>query len=177
MSARSIFYWGCCKGKGVLRAQSWRTSVCAWRMPDEKSRMCFSSPMIGGECHPCPKVPAQAGKGVVELPKACPKCSQPVVRVIWRWVHLFGRNLEDLTTGQAILGSPVDAGGPPWVCLQCEPKWSEVHHLALQELELQIEKENAIVAADFEKAAQCRDRQTAVRRQTVILLDELLRKR
>ncbi len=60
-------------------------------------------------------------------------------------------------------------------CLQCEPKWAEVHRLALQEHELQVEKENAIVATDFEKAAQCRDIQTEVRRRLILLLDELSR--
>ncbi len=118
---------------------------------------------------------AQSEKSTVELPKACPKCGQPVVRVIWRWVHLFGKNLDDISTGRAILASPVDKGGPPWVCLHCAPKWAEVHLAALREHELQIEKENAIVAANFEKAAQCRDMQTEVRRRLILLLDELSR--
>jgi hypothetical protein len=118
---------------------------------------------------------AQSEKSTAELPKTCPKCGQPVVRVIWRWVHLFGNNLEDVTAGRAILASPVDKGGPPWVCLQCAPKWSEVHRMALREHELQIEKENAIVATDFEKAAQSRDLQAKVRRRLILLLDELSR--
>ncbi len=62
---------------------------------------------------------AQAVEEIVELPKACPKCGQPVIRVIWGWVHLFGRSLEEVTAGRAILGSPVDKGGPPRVCLHC----------------------------------------------------------
>ena len=118
---------------------------------------------------------AQSEKSTAELPKACPKCGQPVVRVIWGWIHLFGKNLEDVTAGRAILASPVDKGGPPWVCLQCTPKWAEVHLAALREHELQVEKENAIVATDFEKAAQCRDMQTEVRRRLILLLDELSR--
>jgi hypothetical protein len=120
-------------------------------------------------------LPQWAAQGVVELPKACPKCGQAVVRVIWGWVHLFGTNLEDITTGRAILASPVDKGGRPWVCLHCAPKWAEVHLVALREHELQVEKENAIVATDFEKAAQCRDMQTEVRRRLILLLDELSR--
>jgi hypothetical protein len=115
----------------------------------------------------------QPANETAALPKACPKCGQPVVRVIWGWVHLFGRELEDVQAGRAILASPVEKGGPPWVCLQCSPKWSEVHSVALREHELQVEKENAIVARDFEKAAQCRDRQTEVRRRLISLLDEL----
>ena len=149
-----------------LRAEQLRTEI----------KNVLQQPHDWGRMPALSQFPAQAGKDVVELPTACPKCGKPVVRVIWGWVHLFGRNLEDVTAGRAILGSPVDAGGPPWVCLNCSPKWSEVHHLALQEHDLQIVKENAIVKADFEKAAQCRDMQTAVRRQMVILLDELLRK-
>ena len=47
--------------------------------------------------------------------------------------------------------------------------------MALREHELQIEKENAIVATDFEKAAQSRDLQAKVRRRLILLLDELSR--
>ena len=117
---------------------------------------------------PLTQWPAHYG-AVSELPEACPKCSRPVVRVIWGWIRLFGKNLEDVTTGRAILGSPVDKGGPPWVCLKCTPKWSEVHRLALREHELQVEKENAIVTSDFEKAARCRDIQTEGRRLLILL--------
>ena len=116
---------------------------------------------------------AQAGKSVAELPMACPKCGHaPVVRVIWRWSHLFGKNLEDATSGKAILGSQSDEG-PPWVCLQCAPAWSEVHRLALRIYELQVEKENAIASTDFGKAAQCRDAQVDLRRRLALLFDEL----
>jgi ATP-dependent Clp protease ATP-binding subunit ClpA len=120
-----------------------------------------------------PQPPAQANE-TAALPEACPKCGQPVVRVIW---ELSGKNLEDVQTGRAILGSPVDKGGPSWVCLHCSPKWAEVHLLGLEEHKLQVEKENALVAQDFDKAAQCRDRQSEVRRKTVILLIELLREK
>jgi len=77
--------------------------------------------------------------------------------------------------GRAILASPVEKRGPPWVCLHCAPEWAEVHLVALKEHELQVEKENAIVAANFEKAAECRDMQTEVRRRLILLLDELSR--
>jgi hypothetical protein len=44
----------------------------------------------------------------VEPPAICPKCGQAgVVRVLWHWVHLVGKNLEDVTAGRAILGSRV----------------------------------------------------------------------
>ena len=89
--------------------------------------------------------------------------------------NFLGENLEDVTAGRAILASPVDKGGPPWVCLHCEPKWAQVHLAALREHELQVEKENAIVAMNFEKAAQCRDMQTEVRRRLILLLNELSR--
>ena len=132
-----------------------------------------------GEEPPLPPPTKQASEQPVTetavLPEACPKCGQPVVRVIWRWSHLFGKNLEDVQAGRAILGSPLDKRGPPWVCLHCKPKWAEVHLLALEQHDLQIEKENAIVATDFEKAAQCRDMQAEVRRRLILLLEELSR--
>jgi hypothetical protein len=150
-----------------LRLESLRTEI----------ENVFGRPADRGEEPPLSPPTKQASEQPVTetavLPEACPKCGQPVVRVIWRWSHLFGKNLEDVQAGRAILGSPLDKRGPPWVCLHCKPKWAEVHLLALEQHDLQIEKENAIVATDFEKAAKCRDRQAEVRRRTVILLDEL----
>lgn len=133
-----------------------------------------------GRKPPLPQFPekwaAQTGESNDELPKACPKCGHaPVVRVIWRWVHLFGKNLEDVNAGRAILGSQFGAGGPSWVCLQCAPAWSEVQRLAMQDHELQIEKEKAIASQEFDKAAQCRDAQVELRRQLAVLFDVLAR--
>jgi hypothetical protein len=141
-------------------------SVLGWH--DEQEQGYFVSQL--------PTRPAtQTSEGVVEPPKACPKCGQHLIRVIWRWVHLFGSSLNDVTAGRAIFGSPVDKDGPPWVCLHCAPRWFEVHRLALREHELQVEKENAIVSRNFERAIQCRDEQTVVRRALIVLLDELSR--
>ena len=136
-------------------------------------------PLSWGQEPPWPSFPKeialQSGKSSSEMPKACPKCGRPVVRVIWGWVRLFGTSLEDVTAGRAILASPVDKGRPLWVCLQCSPRWSDVHQLALRKHELQVEKENAIISLDLDKAAKCRNEQTNVRRELIILLDKLSR--
>jgi hypothetical protein len=115
-------------------------------------------------------------KAAVELPQACPKCGHaPVVRVIWGSVHLFGKNLEDIAAGRAILGSRPGGEGPPWVCLKCTPAWSEVHTLAMRDYELQVVKEKMIAEQEFDKAAQCRDAQDQLRRRSTSLVAELLR--
>jgi ATP-dependent Clp protease ATP-binding subunit ClpC len=112
------------------------------------------------------------------LSKVCPKCSRsPVTQVIWLWERVSSMNLEDVQAGRAILAASFDKRGPSWVCLRCSPKCAEVHLLGLEEHKLAVEKENAVVAADFEKAAKCRDRQIEMRRKTVVLLDELLREK
>ncbi len=77
-----------------------------------------------GRLPPPPQFPAQLAaesrKGAAEIPQACPKCGQPVVRIIWRFIHLFGKDLEDVSAGRAILGSSRGSDeGPPWVCLRC----------------------------------------------------------
>ena len=142
----------------------------------------LSQPYDWGRKEPPPQFPrqwaARAAKSVVELPNACPKCGHaPVIRVIWGWGHLFGKNLKDITAGTAILGSRLgfEEGGPPWVCMQCAPLWSEVHSLAMQEYKLQVAKEQAIVSGEFDKAAQCRDAQVDVRLRLARVLDELSR--
>jgi hypothetical protein len=112
----------------------------------------------------------------VEPPAICPKCGEAqVVRVLWRWVHLFGKNQEDVAAGRAILGSQAPVQGPPWVCLRCAPAWREVHHLALQDYEWQVAKEKAIASADFDAAARHRDAQVDLRLKRNLLLEELLR--
>lgn len=83
-------------------------------------------PRDWGRLPPPPQFPAQLAaksrKGTAEIPQACPQCGQPVVRVVWRLIHLFGRDLEDVNAGRAILGSSRSRDeGPPWVCLNCTP--------------------------------------------------------
>ncbi len=68
---------------------------------------------------------AEPPEPLPEPPAVCPKCGQPrVVRVLWNWVHLWGQKEEDVRLGKAILAARDNAGGPPWVCLQCAPGWS-----------------------------------------------------
>ena len=106
----------------------------------------------------------------------CPKCGQPrVVRVLWKWVHLWGQKEEDVHSGKAILGSRFGEDGPPWVCLQCAPGWSEVHRLATQEWEWQLAKEAAVAAKEFEKAAWYRDSQLELRQRMSAVVAELLK--
>jgi hypothetical protein len=70
----------------------------------------------------------------IEPPALCPKCGEAqVVRVLWGWVHLFGKNKEDVAAGRVILGSSSPIQGPPWVCLKCAPAWREVHRLTLED--------------------------------------------
>jgi hypothetical protein len=114
---------------------------------------------------------------VAEPPAVCPKCGQAsVVRVLWHSVHLCGKDLEEVIAGGAILGSRLHGQGPPWVCLQCEPRWSEVHRLAQQDLELQAAKESAVASQDFDTAVKHRDAQQDLRRRLDSVLKELLRR-
>jgi hypothetical protein len=115
---------------------------------------------------------------VVEPPKACPKCGQArVVRVLWHWVHLSGKNEKEVAAGTAILASRSYGQGPPWVCLQCEPKWSEVHDLALQDHEREVAKMKAVTSQDFDQAAKHRDAQMELLGRLHLLIEELLRNR
>jgi hypothetical protein len=114
---------------------------------------------------------------VVERPKVCPECgSARVIRVFWCWDYLSRENQEDVAAGKALVGSQSLAQGPPWVCLQCEPRWSEVHRLAMQDHEWQAAKENAVSSQDFDLAARYRDLQMELRGRLNSLVEELLPK-
>ncbi len=117
---------------------------------------------------------AEPPEPLPEPPAVCPKCGQPrVVRVLWNWVHLWGQKEEDVRLGKAILAARDNAGGPPWVCLQCAPGWSEVHRLAMQEWEWQLAKEAAVAATEFEKAAWYRDCRDELWQRMMAVIEEL----
>jgi hypothetical protein len=110
-----------------------------------------------------------------DLPAACPKCGHGnVVRVLLDYVHLLGKDEEDVEAGRAILGGRSGTVLPAWVCLDCQPRWSEVHRMALQDLQWDRDKEEAIAATDFEKAARIRDAQHGLRQQLTALREGLL---
>lgn len=119
---------------------------------------------------------AERVKIPVDLPKACPKCGNSnIVRVLWHRVSLSDQDMEEFKAKKAILGSVSEVKGPPWVCQLCSPRWSEVHDLAMQDWELQIAKEKAIAAMEFDAAAQHRDTQVDLRRQLWQLVQELVK--
>jgi hypothetical protein len=57
------------------------------------------------------------------------------------------------------------ANAPGWICLNCQPGWSSVHQLALQEEECQIRLEASVANMDFQTAASWRDRMAAVNQE------------
>jgi hypothetical protein len=114
-------------------------------------------------------------KSSPEPPAACPKCGQPVVRVLWNWVYLWGQKDEAVRSGKAILGFRHGKGVPPWVCLHCQTGWSEVHKLAMQEWQWQLAKEEAVATGTFEKAAWYRDLQNELNQRLSAVLRELLK--
>lgn len=51
------------------------------------------------------------------------------------------------------------------------PKWAEVHRLVMQDYELQLEKEEAVAATDFDRAKRCLDGQLEARRQLAVVIE------
>jgi hypothetical protein len=112
---------------------------------------------------------------VEEPPATCPKCGgSRVVRIRWNCLHLCGRDQEDVTAERAILASKIGGNVPSWACLTCEPRWSEVHRLALQDHQWQLAKEEAVAAQDWDTAVRLRDAQGELRPQLTALVEELL---
>lgn len=110
------------------------------------------------------------------LPVICPKCGgTDIVRIIWRCVHLSGNDKGDVEAGRAILACPqrgeIQIGAPLgiymadtsalplWACISCVPDWIEVHHLALQDYQWQLEKEVALAKHDFDYAVKLQKQQ------------------
>jgi hypothetical protein len=112
-------------------------------------------------------------------PSTCPICGKDQVRrILWGWVCLSTRARGDVEAGRAILGrrrrdasrggrgadedpdEPLDA--PGWACLHCQPGWLNVHRMAVEVDELQLAKEKAIQAHEFEEAAAILNRQDGI---------------
>jgi hypothetical protein len=124
------------------------------------------------------KLPGKVEKKPEPVPALCPRCGKPgVVRVLWQGIHLTRPNKGDIEAGSAILCSvsPANILGPPWICLQCAPGWVEVHHLAMQDYQLQMDKEQAVILKNFELAAEHRDAQERLRKQLSPIVAELLK--
>jgi hypothetical protein len=111
-----------------------------------------------------------------EFPALCAKCGQKqVVFILWNCIHIFGIFQEVINEGRAILAKGLRDNGPDSICLQCVPKWTEVHGLSLHDYELQLAKENAVATANFEAAGKIHDEQIKIRKQIGLLLEELQR--
>lgn len=108
-------------------------------------------------------------------PAVCPRCrSSNTVRLIWNCNYLFGVDEQDVNAGRAIPVSLLTghsyepwqalmehrAGDlPPRACLDCNPGWGDVCEMAMQDFRRQQDKEDAIVAQQFDRAAAVRDAQ------------------
>ena len=110
----------------------------------------------------------------IDFPEVCPKCGNTdIIRVLWHRVSISDQDMADFKARKLLLGSVSEMDGPSWVCLQCSPRWSEVHDLAMQDWELQVAKEKAIAAMEFDAAARHRDTQVDLRRRSWQLVQEL----
>jgi len=145
----------------------------------EGVRQLLGEPLIGRR----DEVPLQPRAGwpenlpdkVEKPPAACPICGDPrLVRILWNRVELDGNEAKDVVAGRAILASGFTGNVPSWGCLTCEPRWSDVHRLALQDYQWQSAAKEAIASQDFETANRIRDAQEDLRPQLAALLTQLL---
>jgi hypothetical protein len=124
------------------------------------------------------------------ITEACPRCAERgIVRVLWKGVYLSDRDRSEIRSERAILASPqVASASPAWlevlgragsrlpeaVCVACTPEWLEVNRLALRDYELQLEKEQAVLAQDFTFAGQLKQQQERLQDQLATLVGKLL---
>lgn len=114
------------------------------------------------------------------IPAACPRCGDTsLVRILWSSTSYWdSRSQAQIEAGEAIAAG--ERGGmdlPGWSCLRCAPDWRKVQQLSARDHELQVSKEDAVAAHDFQRAADLRDLQEDVRRERVSLLNDLLARR
>jgi hypothetical protein len=127
-----------------------------------------------------------------DSPAACPRCgSSRTVRLIWRCLLLRGKDERDVDAGSAIvvtltphIGYDYEPwqelmrrrGGvlPRWACLNCSPGWGEVHQMAMQDYRRQMDKIDALGAAQFERATALRDAQYRDRERFVTAVARML---
>ena len=94
----------------------------------------------------------------------CPTCRSQMVSVLAGWRTLLSSKQQRLiASGRAVLGPDDGKPIPDSVCLTCFPEWAEFQRLAVEEYEVQLEKEAAIADGDFERAVLTRDRQHELR--------------
>jgi hypothetical protein len=63
---------------------------------------------------------------------------------------------------------------PTWTCLDCNPGWNDVHQMAMQDLGMQMEKQNSVAAMQIDRAAELKDAQYRVRDRLVAAVARML---
>lgn len=107
-------------------------------------------------------------------PDVCSRCGgSHIVRILWGYYTLTVQDSQAIESGEAILGlngryfrKDIQEAVPgvtlhffersrlpEWACLDCSPKWKDLHRLAVRELEQEEAMQAACAAGDFEKAA------------------------
>ena len=113
------------------------------------------------------------------IPTERPICAAPTVRSVWNSVLFSPTDIHkpEVQSSQLLIGGRVDLDRvvPDWACPRCQPGWFEVHQLAVRDCQLQIAKEDAIAAHDFNKARQMRDLQFDFRPKLNVMVEELLK--
>jgi len=113
------------------------------------------------------------------LPLVCPVCGgKRIARVIWGCVYLRSQDEKDANAGVAVLAGDYSARRLAnrtirWACLDCDSRWIKLHHLTLQCLSWQREKEQAIARGYFEEAKNFLTHQMALRPEIEILVKGL----
>lgn len=110
------------------------------------------------------------------VPTRCPKCGgDRVVRLFWGQDSAWGPYKSTITCGQGLLVAiKQPPAGRPWGCLSCEPEWAMVHDLTKRYYDLQLQKEKSVGDADFSSAIKYRNRQDALSKQQLEIVNRLM---
>ncbi len=105
-------------------------------------------------------------------PEVCPTCGgSRLVRILWGSAMLLREEEQALGQGRALLGLTYRYFGaiapgrpapkllleksrlPAWGCLDCNPRWLDLHHLTLKQWETITAKDAAVDAGDYDRAS------------------------
>ena len=115
--------------------------------------------------------------GWIELPPTvCPKCgAKSTAAVEWGGAAPIINNFRAKLGIAVILGGQKrPENGPDWVCLNCQPAWSEINRLSQEGEQCQRTMEELIAGSDFVSAAEWRDKKCAVQKKLAEALRPLL---
>jgi hypothetical protein len=111
------------------------------------------------------------------IPDVCPQCgSRNTARVEWGSTAALSAKFRAEMDGVAFIlgGLRRPSNAPDWICLTCQPEWSNIHELALKEYACERKRDDFVAMKDFDSAAEWNDKKRSVQQEIATAIQPLL---